>query len=91
MRNGTDAIAALEQAWQADGWRTRVIELGENENTVLGVKARINATVADAPFLTHLMLLGQVAYPYSGNQVPDGHTNNHLGAWFDYYFLMFLF
>jgi hypothetical protein len=29
----------------------------------------------------YIFLLGRVAVPYSGNIVPDGHTNNHWGAW----------
>jgi hypothetical protein len=28
-----------------------------------------------------VILLGHVPVPYSGNIAPDGHTNNHLGAW----------
>ncbi|MFC2131074.1 T9SS type A sorting domain-containing protein [Bacteroidota bacterium] len=29
----------------------------------------------------YIFLLGRVAVPYSGNIVPDGHSNNHWGAW----------
>lgn len=31
--------------------------------------------------LSTVFLIGRVAVPYSGNIVPDGHTNNHEGAW----------
>lgn len=29
----------------------------------------------------YIFLLGRVPVPYSGDIVPDGHTNNHQGAW----------
>lgn len=66
---------------RADGWRVKSI-LVTAAATDVEVKAEIINRYEEAPTERHaLFLLGNVAVPYSGNIAPDGHTNNHQGAW----------
>jgi hypothetical protein len=74
-------IAELEDDIEKDGWKVERIDV-DRTDLVPAVKARIVAAYNKDPQNTHgVYLLGHVPVPYSGNLVPDGHTNNHYGAW----------
>jgi hypothetical protein len=72
-------IDLLRSDLTAEGWTSTVIAVNAND-TVVSVKAAITAAYRADANLKALYLIGQVAYPYSGNQNPDGH-GDHLGAW----------
>jgi hypothetical protein len=72
-------IDLLRADLTAEGWTSTVIAVNAND-TVVSVKAAITAAYRADANLKALYLIGQVAYPYSGNQSPDGH-GDHLGAW----------
>jgi len=67
-----------------EGWTyvTRYVTRSEefNGDKVKEVKSIILEEYAKMPF-DNIFLLGRVPVPYSGDIVPDGHTNNHKGAW----------
>lgn len=63
-----------------DGWNVIPQYVARTESPI-SVKARILKIHAANPDLTTLYLLGHIPVPYSGFLVPDGHTNNHYGAW----------
>lgn len=74
-------IARLEDDLQREGWHTRTILVDRNDSVPL-VKSRIINAYQEDPIRTSaVLLLGHVPVPYSGHIVPDGHTNNHYGAW----------
>jgi hypothetical protein len=63
----------------AEGWKPTIIAVNATDS-VVSVKAAITSAYRADANLRALYLLGKVAYPYSGNQAPDGHTD-HVGAW----------
>ena len=66
---------------QREGWEATVIGV-DRSDAVTDVKAGIlNAYNLDPANTRSLVLVGHVPVPYSGSIVPDGHTNNHSGAW----------
>lgn len=75
----TDLATELKQL-EADlvggGWQPVRISVDRTE-TVVEVRNKIKAV----PNVEAVFLFGHVPVPYSGNIVPDGHTNNHHGAW----------
>lgn len=74
-------ILRLEQDLQQEGWLTHKI-LVDRADAVPKVKNEIVAAYQQDPLRTNaVLLIGHVPVPYSGNIVPDGHTNNHHGAW----------
>lgn len=53
-----------------------------NPDSVKAVKEYIlNQTAMTNDIVSSIILLGRIAVPYSGNIAPDGHTENHHGAW----------
>lgn len=70
----------VDDLWR-EGWLVERI-LVDRQDSVPAVKQRIQqAYQADPQRTSAVILLGHVPVPYSGNIAPDGHTNNHLGAW----------
>ncbi len=64
-----------------DGWQVARHDVAPTDS-VPDVKALIVAEhAADPSNVNTVFLLGNVPVPYSGNIVPDGHSNNHHGAW----------
>jgi hypothetical protein len=73
-------IAQLERDLTADGWKVIRREVNRNEE-VTAVKSLIVSEFNQTPDLKMLYLLGHVPVPYSGSIYPDGHVENHWGAW----------
>lgn len=69
-------LKQLESDLIGEGWQPIRISVDRAE-TVVAVKNKIKAV----PNVKAILLFGHVPVPYSGNIVPDGHTNNHYGAW----------
>lgn len=69
-------LKQLEIDLIGEGWQTVRIVVDRTES-VVAVKNKIKAV----PNVKAAFLFGHVPVPYSGNIVPDGHTNNHFGAW----------
>lgn len=70
----------LEQDLIGDGWqvlRHDVSPLLDAPNTKSYIQADYNADTAN---VKAVLIIGNLAVPYSGNIYPDGHTN-HQGAW----------
>ncbi len=65
---------------EADGWVV-VSKTVPMTMAVTAVKAMIQEEYNAPGSLSSVFLLGHIPVPYSGNIVPDGHTNNHYGAW----------
>ena len=63
-----------------DGWEVSLNYI-DRTDAVTDVKALLLNIYASSPNLKSAYLLGDVPVPYSGNIVPDGHSNNHRGAW----------
>jgi len=63
-----------------DGWEVEFRYIDKND-AVTDVKNLITSIHFPNFTLKALYLLGDVPVPYSGNIVPDGHANNHQGAW----------
>ncbi|MCF6228191.1 MAG: hypothetical protein L3J82_05930 [Planctomycetes bacterium] len=64
-----------------DGWQV-ITKAVQPTDTVPSVKTLIVSEYnADPTNVKAVFLFGHVPVPYSGNIVPDGHTNNHFGAW----------
>ncbi|MCB0517415.1 MAG: T9SS type A sorting domain-containing protein [Lewinellaceae bacterium] len=73
-------IEQLESDLIGDGWK--VIRWKVNRNDpVTAVKSLIVNEYNQTPDLKMLYLLGHVPVPYSGSIYPDGHSENHWGAW----------
>lgn len=77
-------IARYEDDILKEGWTyvTRYVTRSEefDGDKVKEVKQIILEEFNKQQF-NHIFILGRVPVPYSGNIVPDGHTNNHYGAW----------
>ncbi|MEO1260061.1 MAG: T9SS type A sorting domain-containing protein [Bacteroidota bacterium] len=73
-------IAQLEQDLIGDGWKVVKDEVNRND-AVQDVKALITSAYDEHEDLEMVYLLGHVPVPYSGNIFPDGHIENHWGAW----------
>lgn len=70
----------VDDLWR-EGWLVERI-LVDRQDSVPAVKQRIQQAYQAYPQRTSaVILLGHVPVPYSGNIAPDGHTNNHFGAW----------
>ncbi len=69
-------LKQLEYDLIGEGWQAVRIVVDRAEG-VVDVKNKIKAV----PNVKAVFLFGHVPVPYSGNIVPDGHTNNHFGAW----------
>jgi|GEM_PF-667799 len=74
------AIQQLKLDMVGDGWNVFTIPVNRND-LVVDVKEKIVALYDSISDLSTVFLLGNVPVPYSGRIVPDGHSNNHLGAW----------
>ncbi|MDZ4199630.1 MAG: hypothetical protein U1E27_10155, partial [Kiritimatiellia bacterium] len=73
-------IERLTMDLTADGWRVQPLPVARSESPT-AVRKKIQEAYASDPSQVRLVyLLGRVPVPYSGNLVPDGHTN-HQGAW----------
>lgn len=80
IANGLDAeVQQLQEDMEADGWRVQVHDVSA-DSTVSYVKSIITDAHQTLGALKMVYLLGHVPVPYSGNLVPDGHSN-HVGAW----------
>jgi len=74
-------ISRLLSDIEADGWRADALYVSRNDS-VTGVKRQINSWAKSHPAVQQtLFLLGRVPVPYSGEIAPDGHHNDHRGAW----------
>ncbi|MCC6412582.1 MAG: T9SS type A sorting domain-containing protein [Saprospiraceae bacterium] len=74
-------INRLLKDLEADGWRAQALYVDRND-PVTTVKSYIQLWAAtNQDFNRTLFLLGRVPVPYSGDIVPDGHYNDHKGAW----------
>lgn len=73
-------IGQLEQDLQADGWEVLRFDVGRDEPVTV-VKSLIVNAYSQHPGLKMVYLLGHIPVPYSGNIYPDGHSENHWGAW----------
>ena len=69
-------LKQLEFDLIGEGWQVVRIEVDRTDSVPI-VKDKIKAV----PNVKAALLFGHVPVPYSGNIVPDGHTNNHYGAW----------
>lgn len=63
-----------------DGWRV-VTETANRNDEVEAVKSLIVNAYQENEDLNALYILGHIPVPYSGNIYPDGHSENHWGAW----------
>lgn len=79
-----DEIARYEDDILREGWTYSIRYVTRSEefdgDKVKEVKAVIVDEYQKMAF-DYIFLLGRVPVPYSGDIVPDGHTNNHKGAW----------
>ncbi len=73
-------IEQLEKDLIGDGWKVIRREVNRND-PVTDVKSLIVNEYNQTPDLKMLYLLGHVPVPYSGSIYPDGHVENHWGAW----------
>ena len=73
-------IEALKLDYWLDGYEVYT-QLVNRNDAVTAVKAEIISVYETVENLTTLMLLGNIPVPYSGNIYPDGHIENHEGAW----------
>ena len=73
-------IAQLENDLLGDGWKVIRREANRND-AVEDVKALITSAYNDNDDLEMVYLLGHIPVPYSGEIYPDGHVENHWGAW----------
>ncbi|MBL7798147.1 MAG: hypothetical protein JNJ90_16765 [Saprospiraceae bacterium] len=74
-------IARLLSDIQADGWNARAIYVNRND-AVTSVKSYIKSWSETHPDKQQaVFLLGRIPVPYSGEIAPDGHHNDHRGAW----------
>ncbi|HVJ45561.1 MAG TPA: Calx-beta domain-containing protein, partial [Luteolibacter sp.] len=74
-------ISQLRQDLTGDGWTVQTIT-APRTGTAVATKALITTAYNANPSLVNCVyLLGHVPVPYSGNQAPDGHVPDHVGAW----------
>lgn len=79
-----DEITRYEDDILREGWTYAIRYVTRAEefdgDKVKEVKAVIVEEFQKMAF-DYIFILGRVPVPYSGDIVPDGHTNNHQGAW----------
>ncbi len=75
-----DEIDLLVMDLVGDGWNVVPKYVGRTESPIT-VKSYIQDIQIAHPDLKSTFLLGHIPVPYSGFLVPDGHTDNHYGAW----------
>ncbi|NOT36597.1 MAG: T9SS type A sorting domain-containing protein [Saprospiraceae bacterium] len=74
-------ISRLMEDIEADGLLVDSIFVSRNDS-VRFVRDRIrNWSIQQRDSNQSVFLLGRIPVPYSGNIVPDGHHNDHWGAW----------
>lgn len=73
-------ISTLIKDLSGDGWEVIRKDFPRTA-TVATVKSYIVSASQANSKLAAVYILGHIAVPYSGELVPDGHTNNHVGAW----------
>ncbi len=74
-------ISRLLSDIQADGWSVQAIYIDRNDS-VTTVKSLIKSWSDTNPDKQQsVFLFGRVPVPYSGEMAPDGHHNDHRGAW----------
>lgn len=73
-------IEELKMDYWLDGYDVYTRVVNRNEE-VTAVKAEITDVYETVDNLTTVMLLGNIPVPYSGMIYPDGHIENHEGAW----------
>ncbi len=74
-------ISRLLSDIQADGWNVQAIYV-DRMDAVTTVKSYIKSWAETNPDKQQsLFLFGRVPVPYSGEMAPDGHHNDHRGAW----------
>jgi Secretion system C-terminal sorting domain len=74
-------IGRLLSDIQADGWNTQAIYISRTD-AVPTVKSYIKSWSETNPDKQQsVFLFGRVPVPYSGEMAPDGHHNDHRGAW----------
>ena len=73
-------LTTYEAVLISEGWKTWVVPVAAT-TSVAAVKAIILDYYAATDSLTTLVLMGDIAVPHSGEISPDGHANNHRGAW----------
>ncbi len=78
----TTELTRLRNDLAGDGWHI-IQENITAAQTVTDVKAIVTGhyNSPSTPDVKSVFILGRVPVPYSGNIAPDGHTNNHQGAW----------
>jgi len=79
-----NALIEYKLSLLQDGWGYREIlaprtETFNSENVEI-THSKIVASVKAEPSIRSVFLIGRIAVPYSGEIVPDGHTNDHTGA-----------
>ncbi len=82
-------LSRFELDLAGDGWKTaRLTAPWKNWNSsgwadsVTNLKAQIVSLYTNDPTgIKAVLLFGHVPVPLSGDCCPDGHTNNHFGAW----------
>ncbi|MCK5907222.1 MAG: hypothetical protein KAG37_06500, partial [Flavobacteriales bacterium] len=75
----SSGVNQLKNDLYKDGWMVTTVNV-ESSLSSIEVKEIIKTQYSSLPNLKSIYILGHVAVPYSGNIMPDGHTE-HLGAW----------
>lgn len=73
-------LATLMDDISKDGWKVSRKDFGRSIDDVT-IKNYIKNVYQSSNNLQAVYIIGHLAVPYSGNLAPDGHTNNHQGAW----------
>ncbi|MEM7118096.1 MAG: hypothetical protein AAF614_37040 [Chloroflexota bacterium] len=74
-------LARLKQDMVGDGWEVIQKDVSASD-TVVNIRGVIQAEYAKDPTNVRAVLLfGDIPTPYSGDITPDGHPENHKGAW----------
>ncbi len=74
-----DEVAELKNDWQREG-RLVYEMVVKKDKPVIEIRDSIKTYYKSKRGLSHILLLGHVPVPYSGNTAWDGH-GNHTGAW----------
>lgn len=73
-------LATLMDDISKDGWKVSRKDFGRTVDDVT-IKNYIKTVYQSSDILKAVYIVGHLAVPYSGELAPDGHTNNHRGAW----------
>lgn len=73
-------IAQLVRDLEGDGWHVQQATANRDDE-VSEVKSLIASVYESASDLKMVYLLGHIPVPYAGDIYPDGHVENHWGAW----------